>query len=961
MADAIGSLKVLLGLDSAQFSTGLKKSNSELSGFAKSAGLAGVAIGAAIAASAVAIGVAIKGAIDNADELSKSAQKVGVTVEELSRLKYAAELSDVSLDGLSGGLKKLSANMADVAGGGTGKASEAFAALGISVTDASGKLKGSGEVLTEVAGKFGGMEDSAGKTALAMGLFGKSGADLIPLLNSGADGLAEMSAEADALGITIDTKTAKSAEAFNDNLTRLKAVGGGVATQLAAGVLPALESVSASLVGAAKNTAAMDTVGRVLAGTIRVLATAAVGVGGVFAYLGTIVGGVASAIGSVARLQFGEAMKSLDGAAARAEGVTRATSTAIAAIWSKSNLPSAKQTSDLSDQIAAPIMQGAKKIKAGADNAAKEAKDAAEKIRDAAERVLDSLLNDDEKFAKKYAENRKALDDARKADLISLERYLDGIARLEANAAGERLTAIKAPSANQNFEFTPKDAPVAHTALENLIDDLEAARAAADDVAFSIDDIFYGFKNNNWATAVSGLLKAAQSVKKAFASGSTLDKANALGGVAQGIGGAIGGVAGGAIGGLGSGIIAGASLGSIVPGIGTAVGAVVGGVIGLVGGLLGSSSAKKKAKREAEERARQAEADRVARIEAARKNLEIRLMELSGDAVGALTLQRKYELETVDDSLKEQQKAVWAAEDLAEAQAKLAVLAGTRRDLEIELMTAMGDAEGALAAQRADYLKGLDESLRPLQEAVWAVIDANEARTKSEEALAEASDTARGDLQGAYDRESGALQATIDKFKGISDSLRSYSASIGQAEDGTRSLAASARAFAKIAAAARLGDVEAAGQLQGAGEEFRAAGRSQARNLLEQLRIDAQVKAAVEAAADTADRQASIAEQQLSALTSSVTGLLQLNASVITVQEAIAALNATMEASVAQQAAVNAQVVAAAQASQAAAQSAALASIAASTAATQAASETTAAVLQRVTEDGDAMITAEAA
>lgn len=956
MADAIASLKVLLGLDSAQFSTGLKKSNSELSGFAKSAGLAGAAIGAAIAASAVAIGAAIKGAIDNADELGKSAQKVGVTVEELSRLKYAAELSDVSLDGLSGGLKKLGVNLADVAGGGTGKAAEAFAALGISVTDSSGQLKGSGDVLTEIAGKFGVMQDGAAKTALAVALFGKSGADLIPLLNSGADGLAQMGVEADALGVTIDTKTAKSAEAFNDNLTRLKAVAGGVSTQLAAGMLPALESVSAAMVGAAKDAAAMESIASVLSGTVRTLASAAVITGGAFAYMGTIFGGVLTALNTPVN-RAGDALKALDVAAARANAISKATGDTVRRIWSPSNLPAPRQTEEVATRIAAPIMRGAQKIKAGADKAAKEAKDGAEKIRDAAERVLDGLLNDDEAFAKKYAENRKALDAARKADLISLERYLDGIARLEANAAGERLKAIKAPAANQNFVSTPADVPEVHSKLENLIDDLEAARAAADDVAFSIDDIYYGFKNNNWATAVSGLLKAAQSIKGAFsAGGSTGDKFAAVAGVAQGIGNAVGGAGGAGLAGAASGALAGFT---VAGPIGAAVGAVVGGVLG----LLGASSAKKQAKREAEERARQAEADRVARIEAARKNLEIRLMELSGDKIGALALQRKYELETVDESLKEQQKAVWAAEDLAEAQAKLAAVAATRRDLEIELMTATGDTLGALNAQRADYLAGLDESLRPLQEAVWEVIDANDALAKSQEALA-ASRSAVADAEGAvrdaYERDAGALQATIDKFKGIADSLRTYSASIGQAEDGTYSLAAAARAFAKVAAAARLGDEAAFGQLQGAGETFRTAARSQARTLLEQLRIDAQVKAAVDAAADTAERHVGVAQQQLAALTSLVSGYVQINTSVQDVNASIAALTATMEASVAQQAAVNAQMAQIAESSAAAAASAAAtASLAAEMRATREAAETTAAVLQRVTADGDAMAITE--
>ncbi|WP_230681798.1 hypothetical protein, partial [Streptococcus pneumoniae] len=88
-----------------------------------------------------------------------------VTVEALSRLEYAAKLSDVSLEGLTGGLQKLSKGMADAAGG-KGPAA-AFKALGIAVTDARGQLRGSDEVMSEIADRFSRLEDGATKTALA--------------------------------------------------------------------------------------------------------------------------------------------------------------------------------------------------------------------------------------------------------------------------------------------------------------------------------------------------------------------------------------------------------------------------------------------------------------------------------------------------------------------------------------------------------------------------------------------------------------------------------------------------------------------------------------------------------------------------------------------------------------------------------------------------------------------------
>ncbi len=72
-----------------------------------------------------------------------------------------------------------------------------FNALGVSVTDANGRLREGNAVFADLADRFSRMEDGSTKTALAIQIFGESGADLIPLLNAGADGLARMADESD--------------------------------------------------------------------------------------------------------------------------------------------------------------------------------------------------------------------------------------------------------------------------------------------------------------------------------------------------------------------------------------------------------------------------------------------------------------------------------------------------------------------------------------------------------------------------------------------------------------------------------------------------------------------------------------------------------------------------------------------------------------------------------------------
>lgn len=208
-----------------------------------------IGLGAALGAGTILSG--IKTVIDGADQLQKASQKYGIAVEQLSALKYAGELSDVSLEAIGNGLKKLSVNMLDTAAG-TGEAKDAFKALGLSVTAASGGLKSSDQVLAEISDKFAGMEDGAGKTSIAVKLFGRAGTDLIPLLNQGSKGLADMKKEAEQLGAIVGGDLTRKSEEFNDNLTRLSRTFDAFKVSLAGSILPDLVKFSGTLVEATK-------------------------------------------------------------------------------------------------------------------------------------------------------------------------------------------------------------------------------------------------------------------------------------------------------------------------------------------------------------------------------------------------------------------------------------------------------------------------------------------------------------------------------------------------------------------------------------------------------------------------------------------------------------------------------------------------------------------------------------
>jgi hypothetical protein len=251
----IGKLAVQITADTAGLASGLATAGRQTDDFqARLGGLTSklkILGPAAIAAGgAFAIGM-VKSIANTADELSKLSARTGVAVEDLSRLQYAADMSGVSSETLTASIDRLSRGMSEAATG-TGATAEAFRAMGVSVKNQDGTLRSQREVIEDIADRFAGYSDGAEKSALAMQIFGRAGGQLIPLLNSGADGLRELADESDMLGNTISTKTAKAAEQFNDNISRLTIGMGGLGRVIAGPVIEAMADFTTSMFDAWK-------------------------------------------------------------------------------------------------------------------------------------------------------------------------------------------------------------------------------------------------------------------------------------------------------------------------------------------------------------------------------------------------------------------------------------------------------------------------------------------------------------------------------------------------------------------------------------------------------------------------------------------------------------------------------------------------------------------------------------
>lgn len=250
MADAIERL-YRVTVDGTSAINALNKISSSADNIDKkldAASKAGEAFGKKLVA-ALSVGAIVAGfkrVIDSMDEVVKSAQSAGVTAEEWQKLAYAADLSGVSAQSMGTALGKLSVQLVEVDTA-TTDAAKALRAMGVTAKDTSG------EALAKIADQFAKMPDGAEKTAAAIKLFGKAGAEMIPLLNGGSAALKELGDEAERYGAVIGGNTLKQAEAFNDNLTRLGTVSKGIAGQITAGLLPAFVAITDAMAGAARS------------------------------------------------------------------------------------------------------------------------------------------------------------------------------------------------------------------------------------------------------------------------------------------------------------------------------------------------------------------------------------------------------------------------------------------------------------------------------------------------------------------------------------------------------------------------------------------------------------------------------------------------------------------------------------------------------------------------------------
>ncbi len=275
------------------------------------------------------LGELVESTTDAAVASKRMGEKLGISAQSVQQLGYAADVSGASVEDIQGAMQKLALSSEKVKTGqeplvtGLGK-------LGIKFSEIS-KLP-LDERLARIADGFADAGPGVDKTGISMEIFGKSGTKLIPMLNKGADGLAELREEFIATGAQIDDETIDQFEKLEETGKKLKYNWIGIKNQLVSALLPAIQGMADGLMKWVQANREMikQRLEQVIHGIIVVIKAAARVVG--------ILVTVFEAVVDVVQLVL-EAFNDLVGGASGVEDVLVGAAIAVGAAWLLANLP----------------------------------------------------------------------------------------------------------------------------------------------------------------------------------------------------------------------------------------------------------------------------------------------------------------------------------------------------------------------------------------------------------------------------------------------------------------------------------------------------------------------------------------------------------------------------------------------------------------------------------------------
>ena len=198
-------------------------------------------VAAAGSGAAALYGVANKAA-SAMDAIDKGSAKIGISKTAYQEWSYVLGQNGMDISKLETGMKSLVTAM-DGAASGTESQKEKFDALGLSIYDSTGKLKDQETMLNEALYALAGMENGTEKARLATELFGKAGVEMMPMLNSGAEGMKALTDRAHELGLVVSDEAVTAGVVLGDTIADVQQSFGAIVNKIGVEVMPIIQTL----------------------------------------------------------------------------------------------------------------------------------------------------------------------------------------------------------------------------------------------------------------------------------------------------------------------------------------------------------------------------------------------------------------------------------------------------------------------------------------------------------------------------------------------------------------------------------------------------------------------------------------------------------------------------------------------------------------------------------------------
>lgn len=233
----IASLIVNVAANTAQLIKDVEKIHGTLDGIGSAAKKLGTALAAAFSVTAI-IG-AVKSFTDLTGSLTDLSAKTGISTRELQKLKYAAEQNGGSIDLVTKGITAMGKSLIE----GDKSAVGAMKRLGLSLDEV--RQMEPGQAFALIADHIAKIPSPMERSTLAMQIFGKSGAELLPMMTGNFTALGE---EAEKTGLILDEDVVAAGDEFGDTLGKLFTLGMALIGKVLGPFLPLLSKLAEWLV-----------------------------------------------------------------------------------------------------------------------------------------------------------------------------------------------------------------------------------------------------------------------------------------------------------------------------------------------------------------------------------------------------------------------------------------------------------------------------------------------------------------------------------------------------------------------------------------------------------------------------------------------------------------------------------------------------------------------------------------